>query len=467
MTTTFRTITPIDGTVYVERSFPTEAEIEACLENAVGAFAGWKATALADRIELLRAMTRHIESNKASHAEELTHQMGRPIAQTPWEIGGYVQRANTMLDLAPEALANVALSDQPGFERSLQRVPLGLVLALAPWNYPWLTAVNAVIPALAAGNVVVLKHSDQTPLVAERMLEAARAVGIPEGVFSILHCSHPQIAKLVRDPRVDFVTFTGSVEGGRAVHTALGGTFKAVGLELGGKDPVYVREDADLEHAIPNLIEGVCFNSGQSCCGTERIYVARRHFDHFVEAFVAGARAYVLGDPRDQATSLGPMARSRGADHVRRQVAAAVAAGARRHIPSSVFPSAASAGHYLAPQVLTGVDHSMDIMREETFGPVVGIMPVDSDEEALRLMNDSRFGLTAAVWTSDRDAAAALADRLECGTVFMNRCDYLDPELAWVGVKDSGRGCTLSRVGFESLTRPKSLHFRLSTGDLS
>lgn len=465
MTETFQTLSPIDGRVVVERPFPTPPEIEAALVRSRAAFPAWSATPLSDRIAALRAMTQHLASQRDLLSEELTLQMGRPISQTPWEIDGYASRANAMLDLAPAALADIELSERPGFVRRLQRVPLGLVLTLVPWNYPWLTAVNAVIPALAAGNVCILKHSDQTPLVAERMVAAAGAAGIPGGVFQTLHCSHPQIAKLVRDPRVDFVTFTGSVEGGRSVHSALAGTFKGVGLELGGKDPVYVRHDADLDHAIPNLVEGVCFNSGQSCCGTERIYVHESQFARFTEGFTEGMKAYTLGDPMEAATDLGPMARSQGAEHVRQQVASAIAAGARPLIAPGHFAAASPGSAYLAPQVLTGVDHSMDLMCEETFGPAVGIMPVKDDTEALALMNDSRYGLTAAIWTADETVAAQLATKLECGTVFMNRCDYLDPELAWVGVKDSGRGCTLSRIGFEALTRPKSLHFRLSTRD--
>ena len=463
MSESFQTLSPIDGRAYVERAFADASAIDRALAQARDAFPGWRSTPLAERITLLRAMTQHLVAQQEVLAEELTWQMGRPLGQTPWEIGGYGARAEAMLDLAPAALADIELAERPGFVRALRREPLGLVLTLAPWNYPWLTAVNAVVPALAAGNVSILKHSDQTPLVAERMAEAAAAVGIPAGVFQAIHCSHPQVAELVRDPRIDFVTFTGSVEGGRAVHRALAGTFKGMGLELGGKDPAYVRADADLDHAIPNLVEGVCFNSGQSCCAVERIYVHEDHFARFVDGFVDGMKAYTLGNPLEDGTDLGPMVRTRNADHVRDQVRAAQAAGARALIDSSHFGAAGEGTPYLAPQVLTGVNHSMDIMREETFGPAVGIQSVSGDDEALHLMNDSRFGLTAAIWTADLDAATQLADLLETGTVFMNRCDYLDPELAWVGVKDSGRGCTLSRIGYEHLTRPKSLHFRLPT----
>jgi acyl-CoA reductase-like NAD-dependent aldehyde dehydrogenase len=346
-----------------------------------------------------------------------------------------------------------------GFTRFVRREPLGVVLTLAPWNYPYLCAVNAIIPAMAAGNTVVLKHSAQTPLCAERLQQAADAAGLPAGVFQTLHCSHDSVASMVADPRVDYVAFTGSVDGGVAVSRAGAGRFIAMGMELGGKDPAYVRADAKLDHAAPNLVEGAFFNSGQSCCGIERIYVHEAVFDNFVERYVAGVSAYTLGDPLLASSDLGPMVRASAADHVRGQTAQALAAGAKALISKSNFASADEAA-YLAPQVLVDVDHSMAIMREESFGPVIGIMKVSGDAEALRLMNDSRYGLTASVWTQDQNAGMALASELETGTVFMNRCDYLDPHLAWVGVKDSGRGCTLSSIGYENLTRPKSFHLR-------
>ncbi|WP_312860802.1 aldehyde dehydrogenase family protein [Neoaquamicrobium sediminum] len=335
------------------------------------------------------------------------------------------------------------------------------MVVLAPWNYPFLTAVNAVIPALAAGNVVVLKHSDQTPLAAERMYEAFRAAGLPEGVFQYLHMNHEQVGRTIADPRVAYVCFTGSVTGGRAVQRALSGTFTSSGLELGGKDPAYIREDADIEHAVANIADGIFFNSGQSCCGIERVYVHERHFGHVVDGLVAFAEQLKLGDPRDATSTLGPMVKASAANAVRNQVDNAVRQGARALINPQWFAADKNDTAYLAPQILIDCDHSMEIMNEETFGPVAGVMPVGSDDEAVRLMNDSRYGLTASIWTHDRNAARAVGMRLETGTVFMNRCDYLDPDLAWTGVKESGRGATLSRFGFDYLTRPKSFHFRL------
>ena len=334
------------------------------------------------------------------------------------------------------------------------------MLVVPAWNYPYLIAVNSVIPALLAGNTVILKHSSQTPLCAERFAEIFAAIGLPEGVFQFLHTDHANTERAVADARVDFVAFTGSVAGGHAMVRAAADRFIGCGLELGGKDPAYVRHDADLDHAVENLVDGSFFNSGQSCCGIERIYVHHSLFESFVDAFAALVRRYRVGNPLDPETDIGPVARSAHADFVRGEIAKAVAAGARCLIDPAGFAGARDSGPYLAPQVLVDVDHSMSVMTEETFGPVVGIMPVRDDDEAVALMNDSPYGLTASVWTRDRAAALVLGDRIATGTWFMNRCDYLDPGLAWVGVKDSGRGCTLSVLGFDQLTRPKSFHLR-------
>ena len=458
-----RTITPVDGTVYCERQLASEAELEAVLQRAAAAQRAWRGTDLAARAAICRRFCDAFEARRDAIALELTWQMGRPISYAPSEVRGTLERARYMIDIAPEALADVDAGPKENFRRFVRREPLGVVFTVAAWNYPYLIAVNSVVPAIMAGNAVVLKHSAQTPLCAERFAECFAEAGLPEGVFQAVHLSHESTERAIRDPRVDFVAFTGSVAGGHAVQRAAADRFIGTGLELGGCDPAYVRHDANLAHAVDSLVDGAFFNSGQSCCGIQRIYVHERLYDDFVAGAVALTNRYVLGDPTSADTTLGPVVRTAAAEQIRRQVAASIAAGAIPAIDEKAFAKSAAGTPYMAPQLLLGVDHRMPVMREEIFGPVAGIMKVAGDDEALSLMNDSDFGLTAAVWTADVEAGAALGDRVETGTFFVNRCDYLDPALAWVGVKDSGRGCTLSRVGYEHLTRPKSFHLRLKT----
>jgi len=458
-----KTISPVDGTVYVERPLAGAAQIDASLETAVRAQRAWRAVSVIERAAVCRRFCDAFESRKDAVALELTWQMGRPIRYTPNEVRGTLERARYMIEAASQALADIDAGPKADFRRFVRREPLGVVFTIAAWNYPYLIAVNSVVPAIMAGNAVILKHSAQTPLCAERFAECFAAAGLPEGVFQVLHLSHADTEKLVKEPRIGFVAFTGSVEGGHAIQRALSERFIGAGLELGGCDPAYVRQDANLPHAVENLVDGAYFNSGQSCCGIQRIYVHEKVYDDFVSGAVGLTRKYVLGKPTEPETTLGPVVRASAADAVRRQVAASVAAGARPAIGEHEFPQHPPGSPYLAPQLLLDVKHGMSVMREEIFGPVAGVMKVRDDEEAVRLMNDSRFGLTAAIWTEDTDAALAIGDRIDTGTWFMNRCDYLDPALAWVGVKDSGRGCTLSRVGYEHLTRPKSFHLRTRT----
>jgi acyl-CoA reductase-like NAD-dependent aldehyde dehydrogenase len=462
MTETLKTISPVDGRIYVERPLENAAGIDRALDAARAAQLGWSAAPLASRCEILGKAVDAFVAKGGDIASELTWQMGRPIGHAPSEIRGFEERARYMLSVAPEALAAIRPAEKAGFQRQIKRVPLGVVAIVAPWNYPYLTAVNAVLPALIAGNAVVFKASHQTPLCAERFLEAFNSAGAPAGVFQYLHLSHADTARLMGDARVASVCFTGSVSGGRAVVAATGSGFATSGLELGGKDPAYVCADANLAHAIGTLTDGAFFNAGQSCCGIKRIYVAASCYEEFVAGVVELTNKYRLGSPIDPKTTLGPVVRTSAAEAVRAQVKDAVARGARQLIDEDSFAASISGTPYLAPQVLVAVDHSMPFMREETFGPAVGIMKVGSDEEALRLMNDSEFGLTAAIFSADAARADALGDALETGTVFLNRCDYLDPALAWTGVKKSGRGCTLSRIGFEQLTRPKSYHFKVA-----
>jgi len=458
-----RVISPVDGSVYTEFDLPSASEIEAALDRAVRAQDGWKRVPLADRSAICLRMTDLMVERAGVIGTELTWQIGRPVAQSPFEIRrGFQERARYMVDVAAAALADDVMEPKDGFRRFIRREPLGVVLVMAPWNYPYLASVNTVIPAIAAGNSVILKVSQQTPRVAEHYHEAFRDAGLPEGVFQYLHASHDDLARLIADSRIRFVSFTGSVAGGAAVQRAASEQFIATNLELGGKDPAYVRPDAPLEATIDNLVDGAYFNAGQSCCAVERIYVHQDIYRPFVEGFIALTRKYRLGNPLDPGTTLGPMVRASAAAFVRDQIAEAVGQGARSVIDPIEFPAAHEGTPYVAPQVLLDVDHRMRVMTEETFGPVVGLMSVKDDDEAVRLMNDSRYGLTASIWTNDVDAAIRIGDRVDTGTWFLNRCDYLDPALAWTGVKDSGRGCSLSRLGYESLTRPKSFHLKLA-----
>ena len=458
-----KTVSPVDGRVYVERPLATCEEINETLRRARHAFADWRTTSIAERAAILTRFCEEFEKRGAQIASELTWQMGRPARYAPNEVRGTLDRARHMIAIAPQALEDLDAGPRENFRRFVRREPLGVVFTVAAWNYPYLIAVNSVVPALMAGNVVVLKHSAQTPLAAERFAECLTAAGLPQGVFQVLHASHDDTDRIIRDPRVDFVAFTGSVAGGHAVQRAAATRFIGVGLELGGCDPVYVRHDANLAHAIENIVDGAYFNSGQSCCGLQRVYVHHGLYQKFTEGFVELTRQYNLGDPTDAATTLGPLVRTAAAEGVRSQIQASIAAGATGALDESSFAASRTGTPYVAPQVLLNVDHRMPVMREEIFGPVAGIMKVSSDDEAVDLMNDSDFGLTAAIWTEDEDAALRLGQRVNTGTWFMNRCDYLDPALAWVGVKDSGRGCTLSVVGYEHLTRPKSFHMRLKT----
>ena len=458
-----KTISPVDGRVYVERVLATPEEINEILRTARHAQAAWRNVSLDERATVLTAFCEEFELRRDKIAEELTWQMGRPSRYAPNEVRGMLERARHMIAIAPRALADIGVEPREGFSRFVRREPLGVVFTVAAWNYPYLIAVNSVVPALMAGNAVILKHSAQTPLAAERFAECLSAAGLPKGVFQVVHASHEDTDHIVRDPRVDFVAFTGSVAGGHAVQRAAASRFIGVGLELGGCDPVYVRHDANLDHAIENIVDGAYFNSGQSCCGLQRIYVHHGVYKKFTDGFIELTRKYTLGDPMEQGTTLGPRVRTAAADGGRAQIEASIKAGAKAALDESAFAKSRAGTPYLAPQVLLDVDHRMPVMREEIFGPVAGIMKVSSDDEAVDLMNDSDFGLTAAIWTEDPDAGLALGDRVNTGTWFMNRCDYLDPALAWVGVKDSGRGCTLSVVGYEHLTRPKSFHMRLKT----
>ena len=460
----FQTVSPVDGSVVFKRDFPSRNEIQRTLDRAQSAFEAWRRVDLDDRRARVERFIELAVADAEAVAQELTMQIGRPIRDGGGEVRGWLERGRKMVELAPKAWADLVLDDRAGFTRFIRHEPLGVVLVVAPWNYPWLTSVNALAPALVAGNTVVLKHSEQTPLVAQRIADAAVEAQLPEGVLQVLYLDHDRVREVIGDSRVAFVAFTGSVEGGRAIQQAAADRFIGVGLELGGKDPAYVCEDANIARTAAGLVDGAFYNAGQSCCAIERIYVHRDVYEPFIEAFVAETRKLVLGDPRDPVTTLGPVVRIRNAKAIQSQIDQALAAGARSLLDPSAFPESSRGLPYMPPTVLVDVDHRMPIMREETFGPAIGVMRVADDTEAIALMNDSQYGLTASVWTDDLERAEQIGERVETGTWFMNRCDYLDPELAWVGVKNSGRGCSLSTLGYAQLTRPKSFHLRHTPG---
>ncbi len=459
-----RILSPIDGSVVAERELASDAHIEHVLETAHKARVGWRATSIAERARLCEALVQYLEANVTDIARDITMQMGRPLRYTPNEIlRGAQERARYMVSIAGDSLADLSVPHVDGFTKFIRREPVGTVLIVAPWNYPFLTAINSLIPALMSGNTVIMKHASQTLLCAERFSEACTAVGFPVGVFQHIHASHNAVERMIADARINFVVFTGSVQGGAAMERAAVGRFIGVGTELGGKDPSYVRADCDLSLAIAENVDGAFFNSGQSCCAIERIYVHRSVYDQFVEGFVALTKQYELGNPLLDSTSIGPMVNASSAAFVREQIASALSAGATALVDESHFAASQIGTAYMGPTVLTNVNHTMDVMREESFGPVIGIMPVRDDDEAIALMNDSPYGLTASIWTQDADAAQTIGASIETGTIFMNRCDYVDPTLVWTGVKDTGSGVALSQLGYNAYTRPKSFHLKLNS----
>ncbi|WP_326912774.1 aldehyde dehydrogenase family protein [Rhizobium johnstonii] len=454
-------ISPVDGSVYAERAALSLDAAKDVVARARKAQKGWAKRPLEERVQLVLKGAARLNEMSDVVVPELAWQMGRPV-KYGGEYKGFNERSNYVASIAADALAPVIVEESERFERRIEREAHGVVFVVAPWNYPYMTAINTIAPALMAGNTVVLKHASQTLLVGERLVQAFIEAGVPEDVFQNVFLDHETTSALIAAGSFNFVNFTGSVEGGRSMEQAAAGTFTGLGLELGGKDPGYVMEDADLEAAVDTLMDGATYNSGQCCCGIERIYVHESLYDAFVEKSVAWVSNYKLGNPLDPETSLGPMAHKRFAKVVREQIADAVSKGAKALVDPKLFPQD-DGGAYLAPQILVDVDHSMAFMREETFGPAVGIMKVKSDEEALALMNDSQYGLTASLWTRDAERAGRLGREIETGTVFMNRADYLDPALCWTGVKETGRGGSLSIIGFHNLTRPKSFHLKKVT----
>ena len=451
---------PYDQQTVCQLPYDTDADIERKLTAACRAQRQWRELALDDRISQVKVALERFGAASEETARNVTLQMGKPITQSRREVPTALERAEETIRTAPEALAADVLPPKPHFVRRIEHEPLGVVLNIAAWNYPLLIPVNAIVPALLAGNVVLLKHSAKTPLCGQAFAEAFGRLDVPDLVTNLI-LTHEQTASLIGDERIDHVAFTGSVDGGREIHRAVGRRFIDAGLELGGKDPAYVAEDADLDFAVENIVDGACYNAGQSCCAVERAYVHRTLYDGFIEKARPLMEQYQLGNPMDESTTMGPMASRSALDELEQQVADATRRGARLLIGGKRLDD--TQGNFFTPTLLVDVPNDALVMQEESFGPILPVAPVDSDAEALAMMNDTRFGLTASVWTSDAQRAERLAGKLNAGTIFQNRCDFLDPALPWTGWGDSGKGSTLSRYGFWHLTRRKAIHFRTAT----
>ncbi|KAI1182794.1 aldehyde dehydrogenase [Nemania serpens] len=459
---TITTISPTTNEPILTRNGVSQTELEQIPQIAAETFETWRETSLTDRTIIVRKALDLLEKQKDQLAEELTVQMGRPIAYTPGEISTAIKRANYMIKISEEALKDTEGEAEKGFKRFIRKVPVGPVLVIFAWNYPYLILVNTLIPALLAGTTVILKPSPQTPTVAEHVTKAFAEAGLPAGVLQYFHCGAPSIMEqMVQDERIKLICFTGSVAGGTAVQQAASYRFVNVGLELGGKDPAYVRGDVDLDWAAAEIVDGCIFNSGQSCCAIERVYVDEKIHDAFVEAVKKVLQGYKVGDPLDKETQIGPVISKRSKEAIEDWIKDAIEKGAKDATPeNSTFSNLPSLGNFVKPTLLIDVNHDMEIMTEETFGPVIPVMKVKDDDEAIGLMNASQFGLTASIWTKDTDKGYELAQRVEAGTVFVNRADYPSPDLAWTGWKNSGKGVTLSRYGFDQFVKLKSYHLK-------
>ena len=453
-------INPATETVFRTIEPTSDAELESILSRMRRAQRGWRDVPTEARMKICGEFVDAFRSMKETVALDLTRQMGKPLGQSRREVDTMLDRAEAMIRLAPASLQDDMLAPKERFRRYIRHEPLGIVLDIPAWNYPLLIAVNVVIPGLLAGNAILIKHARLTPLCGDAFAEAFRKTSLPADLVASVHVGHDAVSRLIEERAVDFISFTGSVAGGREVYRQASAQLLDMGLELGGKDPAFICEDANFTFAVENTVDGAFYNTGQSCCAVERVYVMRSLYSRFVDAYVAEVEKYKVGNPEDESTTIGPLAQRKAIEFMEFQVGQAVERGAKVLTGGRRLPGP---GYYYQPTVLVNVDHNMSVMMEESFGPVIGIMPVDSEDEAVQLMNDSPYGLTASIWTEDAERGEELAHRTAAGTVYVNRCDYLDPELAWVGIKDSGHGCTLSHLGYQYLTRPKSFHIRTQT----
>ena len=450
-------INPANNEKFGELPYHTWEDAETLLIKARMAHGEWKHSTLEQRIELVQGAMDYFQENIETISRDITLQMGKPIRQSRNEVKGMTHRAEACCTLVEDTLKDITFPEMEGKRRFVKREPLGVVLDIAAWNYPLLIAVNVVVPAVLAGNAVVIKHSSLTPLCGKAFEDAFKFAGTPDGLVTSLIMDHQTTEQVIRSGLIHHLAFTGSVTGGRRVKNSVGGQYIETGLELGGKDPAYIREDANLKTAIPGVMDGVFYNGGQSCCAVERIYVHESLFNEFVDGAMSFMNKLVIGDPMDKSTDMGPLAQNSGIDTVIAQLEDAEKKGAEIIYHHGPQPKGEN---YLLPAILTNVNHDMAVMMDETFGPIVGIIAVNSDDQTIKLMNDSPFGLTASVWTKDTEKAIEIGNQIETGTFYQNRCDILDPALPWVGVKNSGRGCTLSILGIQEMTRPKAFNLK-------
>lgn len=421
---------------------------------------GWAATPLADRVAALRRFRAALEAEADDLARTLTAETGKPIAQARGELAAVLGRIDFFCDHVEATLADEEVLDDDGMREVIVHEPLGVVVNVSAWNYPWFVGTNVFVPALLAGNAVVYKPSELATLTGLAIGRLLHGAGVDEDAFVVAVGAGDLGAALLDQP-IDGVFFTGSYATGRRIAEAVAPSLAKVQLELGGKDPVYVADDVDVAAAAAGLADGAFYNNGQSCCSVERIYVHEAVHDAFVEAFVAEVEGFAVGDPTDEATYLGPLTRPQQAEVLAAQVAEAVAAGASVRTGGEVDrPAGPDGGTWFRPTVLTGVTDDLAVMREESFGPVIGIASVADDDEAVRRMNDTDYGLTAGVFSRDEDRARSILARVDAGSAYWNCCDRVSPRLPWTGRHHSGIGSTLSTYGILAFTQPKAYHLR-------
>ncbi|MDZ7651272.1 MAG: aldehyde dehydrogenase family protein [Burkholderiaceae bacterium] len=451
-------INPAHGGTIAELPEDTQHSVTAKYRAARAAQPGWAAIPLAMRLAAIKRFRAGIADHMERLAAVLTSEVGKPIKQARNELNGLLPRLDFFIAHAEGALAPRQVFDADGMRESISHEPLGVVANISAWNYPYFVGSNVFVPALLAGNSVLYKPSEYATLTGLEIGNLLHASGVPQDVFSVLVGGGRVGIELLKEP-VDGVFFTGSYGTGRKIAEAVASRMIKVQLELGGKDPTYVCEDVDVAAAAASLADGAMYNTGQSCCSVERIYVHAKVHDAFVAAFVKEVQGFRLGEPTDESTYIGPLTRAQQVKVLQMQVADALAKGAQLLLGGHAITDRPG-GHWFAPTVLVNVSHDMTVMREESFGPIIGIQKVADDAEAVRMMNDTDYGLTAGVYTRDEARAKALLAQVHAGSVYWNCCDRVSPRLPWSGVKHSGMGLTLSTEGITAFTRPKAWHLR-------